>query len=94
MMTEPLTEYDVERIERLVNLTRMFAEEGVDFDELYRRDCMMISQLFSNFVVMHSVERTQRLLDAIQTALVQTNSEQMHDAFMMTLDLKDDLSSG
>lgn len=92
-MIEPLDIKDIDRADHLALHVAESLKKGSSMDDLWLIHTANIAIALADVVVIHGVERIHKLLDALRTAVNTTNGEQIHDAFLMALDMKTSLDN-
>jgi hypothetical protein len=88
-MKTPLTQVDIDKVDILATQMCHFrVNHGYSMDHLMMEQLKVISLAVSSYVTIHGTTVTHKLLDALNVAIDKTYSEEIHDAFLMTLDVK------
>jgi hypothetical protein len=89
MNNTPLIQVDIDKVDALATQMCHFrVNHGYSMDHIMMEQLKVISLAVSSYVTIHGTTATHSLLDALGVAIDKTYSEQIHDAFLMALDVK------
>ena len=79
---------DIDRVETLAKGVNTFSKTGFTIDMLYKLHCEEVALSLADLTTIHGVDKITKLLSAIIDAIKVTNADQMHEAFLMALDME------
>ena len=89
-----LNETDMDLVEKAAKFTLLFEDQGISHEELFMRDAAGITALMHNIVVIYGPDEAFRILDVVRDALERIGGfEEMHEAYLLALDVKRGLPS-
>jgi hypothetical protein len=89
MNKTPLIQTDIDKVDILATqMCHLRVNHGYSMDHIMVEQVKVISSAIASYVTINGTVRTHDLLDALNVAIDKTYSEQIHDAFLMALDVK------